>query len=343
MKASVVYGVNDIRVVEVPTPRAGPGEVLVRVASCGICATDVKILGGSGLPKKLPTILGHEAAGVIAALGDGVSGLEIGQRVAVYPIAACGECFFCRQGRHPLCLEPYGLAHGADGGFAEYLLVPRQIVRLGGVLGIGNLSFDLAAMIEPFSCCLSAAEQCSTRAGDHVLVVGCGPLGLMHAIVSKALGARVIALDVNESRLAQAARVGADVTLNPEKTDVFQEVRKLTGVGADVVIAAVGAAAVVEQYLPLVRNGGVFNIFGGTPKGETIRLDPRWLHYGEIVLTGTFAASLRHFKRSLEFVRENAEAVSKIISARCGLEGIPSAVEQVKVGTALKTILMLNA
>lgn len=342
MRASVVYGVNDIRVLEVPTPRAGPGEVLVRVKSCGICATDVKILGGSGLPKNLPTILGHEAAGIIEALGEGVSGLESGQRVAVYPIAACGECFFCQRERYSLCLKPYGLAHGADGGFAEYLLVPRQIVRLGGIIEIGSLPFDLAAMIEPFSCCLSAAGQCSTRAGDNVLIIGCGPLGLMHIIVSKAIGARVIALDIDESRLERAAGLGADVTLNPQKSDVFQEVRRLTQVGADVVIAAVGVTGVIEQYLTLVRNGGIFNIFGGTPRGETIRLDARWLHYGEIVLTGTFAASLRHFKESLEFVRTHAEAVSSIISARCGLDGIPGAVEQVKTGAALKTILVFE-
>src|SRR5512147_2091453 len=99
MRASMVYGVNDIRVVEVPTPVPGPGEVLVRVRSCGVCATDVKILGGSGLPKDLPTILGHEPAGEVTALGQGVSGIAIGERVAVYPIAACGECFFCRQER----------------------------------------------------------------------------------------------------------------------------------------------------------------------------------------------------------------------------------------------------
>ena len=111
----------------------------------------MKILGGSGLPKSLPTILGHEVAGLVEALGEGVSGLEMGQRVAVYPIAVCGECFYCQRDRHPLCLKPYGLAHGADGGFAEYLLVPKQIVQLGGIIDIGSLPFDLAAMIEPFS------------------------------------------------------------------------------------------------------------------------------------------------------------------------------------------------
>ena len=342
MKAAVVYGANDIRIADVPKPSPGPGEVLVQVKGSGVCATDVKILGGSGLPKELPTILGHEVAGLVEALGEGVSGLKIGQRVGAYPIAVCGECYYCRRDRHPLCLKSYGLAHGADGGFAEYLLVPKEIVRLGGIVDIGSMPFDLAAMIEPFSCCLSAAEQCSTKSGDTVLIIGCGPLGLMHTVVSKAMGARVLAIDLDEARLAKAAEVGADVTLNPDQTDVFKQVRELTQVGADVVIAAVGNAKVVEQYLPLVRNGGVFNIFGGTPKGETITLDPRWLHYGEIVLTGTFAASLRHFKQSLEFVRSNPEAVSSVISGRCGLDGLLDAVEQVKSRAAFKTIIMFD-
>jgi len=265
MKAAVVYGPGDIRITETPTPQPGPGEILVRVRACGVCATDVKILGGSGLPKELPTILGHEVAGTVAALGQGVSGFDVDARVAVYPIAACGECFFCERGRHSLCLEPYGLAHGADGGFAEYLVVPEQIVRLGGIIPIEDVPYDSAVMIEPVSCCLSAADQCGTASGDNVLIIGCGPLGLIHTVVSKALGAHVLAVDLNEERLLKAAEVGADFTLNPREADLPGEVQRITGVGADIVIAAVGITRVVEESLPLVRNGGVFNLFGGTP------------------------------------------------------------------------------
>ena len=294
------------------------------------------------MPKELPTILGHEVAGEIAALGEGVTGLGIGQRVAVYPIAVCGECMYCRQDRHSLCPTQYGLAHGVDGGFAEYVRVPARIVSLGGVLDIGPMPFDLAAMIEPIACCLSAAAQCGTREGDCVLVIGSGPLGLMHLIVSRAIGARVIVADLNEERLAKARELGAEVTLNPSQVDLREEVKRLTAFGADVVIAAVGVARVVEESLPLVRNGGVFNLFGGPPRGETIRVDPCWLHYGEVVLTGTFAASLGHFRRSIDFVRENAEAVSKLISVRCGLEDVLEAVERVKRGAAFKTVILFD-
>ena len=342
MKAAVVYGKNDIRIVEIPTPVPGPGEVLVHVKGSGVCATDVKILGGSGLPKKLPTILGHEVAGTIEALGEGVSGLEIGQRVAVYPIAVCGECFFCNSGRHSLCLTQHGFGHGVDGGFAEYVIVPSRIVSLNGIISIHDMPFDMAAMIEPTACCLAAADHCGTKAGDNVLIVGCGPLGLLHTIVSKAKGARVIALDINEERLAKAQEVGADVTMNPQKVNISEDVRSLTEIGADIVIAAVGSPRVIEESLPLVRNGGVFNIFGGTPRGESITLDPRWLHYGEIILTGTFAASLDHFKQSYEFVKEHAERISQVISVCCELNDIFDAVERVKKGTALKSIIMFN-
>lgn len=342
MKAAVVYGKNDIRITDVPTPVPGPGEALVKVRGSGVCATDVKILGGLGLPKNLPTILGHEVAGEIESLGKGVEGLTPGQRVAVYPIAACGECFFCRQNRHNLCNTPYGLAHGADGGFAEYVCVPPQIVRLGGIVDIKDMPFDMAAMIEPVSCCLSAAEQCRAKKTDTVVIVGCGPMGLLHTIVMKSIGCRVIALDINETRLAKAKEVGADSVLNPEKNDATETIRNLTKVGADVVIAAVGVTKAVEAALPLVRNGGVFNIFGGTPIGETITLDPRWLHYGEIILTGTFAAPLNQFKKALEFVKNNSNSLSKVISKASGLNHILTAVEQVKNAAALKIVVMMG-
>ena len=342
MKAAVVHGENDIRIEDVPVPKPGPGQILVRVKGSGVCATDVKILGGAGLPKNLPTILGHEVAGTIEVLGDNVQNLNIGQRVAVYPIAACGKCFYCRRQKFSLCLTPYGLAHGADGGFAEYVLIPEQIVALNGIIDIGDMPFDLAAMIEPTSCCIAASEQCGTRSGDTVLVIGCGPLGLLHTLVSKSKGARVIAMDVNEERLHQIRLVGADETLNPDTCDVFQEIKNMTEVGADIVIAAVGVPAVIEKYLPLVRNGGVFNIFGGTPPNQTITLDPRWLHYGEIVLTGTFAASLSHFKSAFQFLKDHPDGISHVISERCKLDNILDAVENIKNGTALKSVILFD-
>ena len=342
MKAAVVHGIDDIRIEDIPTPEPSDGEVLVRVRGSGVCATDVKILGGNGLPKHLPTILGHEVAGAVEKIGPQVGGLAIGDRVAVYPIAACGRCFYCMREMHSLCVEPYGLAHGADGGFAEYLLVPRQIVALGGIINIGNMPYDLAAMIEPVSCCLSAAERCGTGTGQTVVIIGCGPLGQLHTIVSKTLGAKVIAVDKRNDRLARAEAVGADITLDPTAMDLEKEIRRLTDVGADVVIAAVGITSVVEQSMACVRNGGVFNIFGGTPSGEKMQIDPRLIHYGEVTVTGTFAASLSQFIRAFDFVSMNSSAVSDVITERCNLGGLLNAVRAIKQGSGQKTILTFS-
>ena len=342
MRAAVVYRKNDIRIAEVPRPRAGEGEIVVQVRASGICATDVKMLSGIGIPADLPAILGHEVAGFVAELGPGAeeAGLQPGQRVAVYLIAACGACFYCRQGCNSLCLREHGLGHGDDGGFAEYVRIPAEIVRLGGVLDIDDMAFDLAAMIEPTSCCVAAADQCKTNAGDTVVVVGVGPLGLLHTIISKALGAQVICVDVNDEQLAKAKNLGATLAINPEREDPLALVRKHTGVGADVVIAAVGVPQAIERYLPLVRHGGVFNIFGGTPRGEMMTVDPRWIHYGEIVLTGTFASSVEQFRRAHRFVRDHPEEIEAVISTRCGLDDILKAVQRVQKGEGTKSVLL---
>jgi len=342
MKAAVVHGHNDIRLEDVPTPEAAPGEVVLRVQGSGVCATDVKILGGASVPSVLPTILGHEIAGEIVEVGRDVGGFSIGDRVTTYPIAACGQCFYCNQGKHNLCLEERGFGHGIDGGFAEYVRVPKRIVDLGGVLQIGNLPYDLAALVEPVSCCVAAANQCGTSTGQTVTIVGCGPLGLFHTIVSKARGARVIVVDPSPERLSLAVSLGADEAINPDAVSVVDETKRLTGIGADIVIAAVGIPAVIESSFGLVRNGGVFNIFGGTPSGEKLELDPRWLHYGEINLTGTFASSLSDFKQALPFVEKHSDPVSRVISDRCGLEDIVSAVERVKTGQSTKSVILFS-
>lgn len=327
---------------DVPKPTVEAGEVLIRVHGSGVCATDVKILGGGSPPRKLPTILGHEVAGTIEEIGEGVAGLTLGQRVAVYPIAACGDCFYCRQGKQSLCLHEHGLGHGYDGGFAEYVLIPHEIINLDGIIDIGDMPYDLAAMIEPTSCCISAAEQCGSKAGDTVVVIGCGPLGLLHTIVSSARDAQVIAIDMNVERLATAQTLGAEVAINPKLVDPITEVRRLTEIGADVVIAAVGIPKVIEQYLPLVRNGGVFNIFGGTPRGEMMTIDPRWLHYGEVNLTGTFAASVAHFKQAHQFVQQEADRIEQVISTRCALDDVLNAVDRVKRGEGTKSIIVFE-
>lgn len=342
MKAAVVHGKDDIRIEEYPTPKAGPGEMVIKIKASGICATDVKTLLGQGLPKNLPTILGHEAVGEVYELGEGVANFKIGERVAVYPIAVCGECHFCANGRHNLCENEFGLGHGIDGGFAEYVRLPKQILGAGGVVKIPDaLSFEKAVLAEPLSCGVAALRANRIKPGDKVVIVGAGPMGLIHLKLSKWAGAEVIVADLLDRRLKTAAEMGADHCINVSENNLLEEVKKLTnGAGADVVITSLGIPKVIEESLPLVRNGGTFNIFGGPPAGQPITIDPRWIHYSEITITGTFASTPDDFKKALDIIASNEVEVEDLISDRYSLDNMLDAVERAKKQEMIKGIVL---
>jgi L-iditol 2-dehydrogenase len=343
MKAAVVYGQDDIRVQSVPVPAINEGEVLVRVRASGICATDIKMLAGQGLPKNLPAILGHEVAGTIARTGAGVSEFSPGERVAVYPIAVCGSCFYCKRGKHNLCLSEFGLAHGIDGGFAEYVRIPKEIVNIGGVVKIPeHLSFERAVVAEPLSCCLAAARSGKLEAGDTLLVVGAGPMGLLHLKTGLWQKARVFMADIREDRLKMASSIGAANCINAAKVDVAAEVRRLTGgIGADMVVASLGAPDIMARYLPALRKGGTFNIFGGPPAGNPVNIDFRWIHYEEIVLTGTFASTPDDFRLALELIGSGRIEVDDLISHRFTLDDMPEAADLAKRQEIIKGVLLM--
>ena len=341
MKAAVVHGKNDIRIEEYPTPTAGAGEVIVKTKVSGICATDIKTLLGQGLPKDLPTILGHEVVGEIFEIGEGVTGYQPGDRVAVYPIAVCGKCYYCRQGRHNLCDHEFGLAHGIEGGFAEYVRLPKEIVNIGGVVKLpDDVPFDKAVLSEPLSCALASLTTCKVGPDQVVLILGAGPMGLMQLKLAKWMGAVVIVVDLLEDRLAIAKEMGADHCINSNTTDHIAEVKKLTdNQGAQAVIASLGIPSVIEANLQLTRKGGTFNIFGGPPAGQTISVDPRWLHYLEINLTGTFAASPDDFKKSLDLIINNEITVDDLVTDRFTLDSFLDAVERAKKQQMIRGIV----
>ncbi len=343
MKAAVVHGVNDIRIEEYPTPTAGEDEVVVRTRVSGICATDIKTLLGLGLPKDLPTILGHEVVGEIAELGQGVTGFQVGERVAVYPIAVCGQCRYCRAGRHNLCESEFGLGHGIEGGFAEYVRLPRQIVENGGLIKLDDdFAYEDAVFAEPLSCTLAAARACRIGEGDTVLVIGAGPMGLMHLKMARHHGARVLIADLLDSRLELAGQMGADVVINSGQEDLAARVKELTdGRGADAVIISLGIPQVIEESLKLTAKGGVCNIFGGPPPCE-IKLDPRWLHYLEITLTGTFASTPQLFADSLELIRSGDITVSDLLSHRFTLDTFLDAVEKAKNQEMVRGVVVFD-
>ncbi len=343
MKAAVVHGADDIRLEEVPLPTPEPGDIVVRVRASGICATDVKTLLGQGLPKELPTILGHEIAGEVSALGAGVEDFAVGDWVAAYPIAVCGECDYCSAERHNLCRHEFGLAHGIDGGFAEYVRIPRQILGVKGVIKIPEeLPFELAALAEPISCGLAALRVNRVNPGDTVVIVGAGPMGMIHLLLAKWRGAEVIIIEQKTMRQEFAKKLGADTVIDPHTRDPREAVKELTNDdGAEVVITSLSDPQTIENSLPLVKKGGIFNIFGGPPAGHLISIDPRWIHYQEITITGSFASTPDDFRDAFYLIATKEIDAGSLITDRFTLDNILDAVERARSLEMIKGMVLM--
>jgi L-iditol 2-dehydrogenase len=305
MTAAVLYGKEHLRIESVDIPKIGPGDVLVRVRTALTCGTDVKVFQRGYHPRmiKPPALFGHELAGDIVALGRGVSGFEIGQRVIAANSAPCGECFYCRRGSENLC-EDLLFNNGA---YAEFIRIPARIVAKNMYEIPEHVSYQDAALVEPLACVIRGLEETGLRSDDTVAIVGLGPIGMMFVLLAKAIyKARVIAIGRRQTQLDRASAMGADETvLNNDYADPAEAVRHLTGGrGADVVIEAVGLPEVWQLAIRLLRRGGVINFFGGCPSGTEVGVDTNLMHYSELTLKASF-----HHTPAL--VRKALDAVSR--------------------------------
>lgn len=268
MKAVVAYAPGDFRLEEVDTPKAGPGEIVIKVEACGICAGDVKAyLGAPSMwgdeiqPTyiKAPMIPGHEFIGHIVELGDGVTGYEIGDRVISEQIVPCWECRFCKRGQYWMCEKHdiYGFQNNVNGGMAEYMKFTKEAI----VHKVPeSLPMEQAVLIEPYACSLHAVQRAQIQLGDVVVISGAGTLGLGMVGAAKLAGpGKLIVLDLFDNRLELAKQFGADIVLNPTKVDVVSEIKKMTdGYGCDIYIEATGHPKSVEQGLSMIRKLGRF-------------------------------------------------------------------------------------
>jgi len=340
VKACVFYGPGDVRVESVPEPQPGPGELLLRMEATGLCQSDIRVYKGEK-QAKIGVIPGHENVGVIAELGEGVDGLAKGQRVALCPIIACGRCFYCLRGLRNRCLKRTTLGYDENGGLAELLLVPVSIVSLGHVFPVPEgLPSDVATLTEPLACVLNSLEACRLTPGGSLLLLGAGPMGLLHLMLARALGAAtVIVSEVNEDRLQQAKRFGASLTLDPARDDIQSAVLDASdGLGVDAVVVTTGVPALVEPALAAVRRQGTVNLFGGFPPNSSVALDPNVVHYGEINITGSQNATPDQYRRALQLLtvipqaaevnthRFPIEEGTKAYESRLGMDGLKSLV-----------------
>lgn len=295
MRAVVYRGVNDLRLETVPVPQIGPGELLVKIATCGICGTDLKkIHTGS---HSAPRIFGHEMAGTIVQLGDGVTKFRIGERVMVHHHVPCGECYYCRKQTFAQCAtyKKVGATAGFEpsgGGFSEYIRVMEWIVTLGGVVRIPDgVPFEQASFMEPVNTVLKGVKLLNLAADETVLVIGQGPIGVMLAALSRRTGARVLTSDLYPERHAIAAKFGLNEPIHAGTENVVERALAATeGRGADVVILAVGVNALIKTAMAAVRPGGKVMLFAQTQHDEAI-FDPGAVCMDEKSLIGSYSAS----------------------------------------------------
>lgn len=338
MKAARLLGKDDLRVISVPDPVTGEGDLLVRVRAALICGTDVRMLKNGA--KVLPITLGHELAGVVEEVGSAVHGYRTGMAVAVAPNYGCGVCDECVAGRTHHCAKLQAIGIHVDGGFAEHVRVPAAAVAQGNVCPIPEgLSFGEAALAEPFSCVYASFERARLAPGEAVLIIGAGPIGLMHAKLYRMAGAGLVMIhDLNEARLAVCAREDPSfVTLGPD--GVKERVLELThGRGADVIVTAASSAATQQLAFQLPALDARVIFFGGLPPGkEIVPLDTNVIHYKQITVTGTTRQSLAQYRQALRLLASGRLPVRSVITAMVPLEKAPEAFAAAARGEGLKS------
>lgn len=324
MRAAVLYGKEDVRLESVPVPEIGPGELLVRVRTALTCGTDVKVFRRGYHAKMItpPALFGHELAGDVAAVGEGVTKFALGDRVVAANSAPCDRCFFCLHGQQNLC-EDLLFNNGA---YAEFIRIPARIVEKNTLQIPDELDYRDAALAEPLACVLRGLDECQIRPGDTVAIMGLGPIGLMFVrLARQAFGARVIAMARRLEQVDRAVMLGAHEGILMGSPDaLITEVRSRTkGYGADVVIEAIGRPEMWELATKLVRNGGIINFFGGCPTGARVGLDTGLLHYSEITCKASFHFTPAHVRRSLEWIAEGAVDARHIVNHDQSLDALP--------------------
>lgn len=327
MKAAMLYGVKDLRVENVDKPVIDAGEILVKVKAATTCGTDLKIFqrGYVAGVIQLPTVFGHEWAGDVVEVGEDVNGLKEGMKVRAGNSSPCLRCRMCQRGKYNLCEDMMWLW----GAYAEYIKVPARIVTLNTQQISPHITYEEASVAEPLACVLHGVEEAKIKLGDTVAIIGSGPIGLLHLLVAKKMGAgRIVISDFIDERLHLAQELGADETINAKREDAVEKTRQLTdGYGADVVIEAIGTSTTWEQALRMVRKGGTALMFGGCPPDTEIRVSTEQLHYGETTILGTFHTTPAHFKKALNLIASGTIKVKPIITRKMKLEEIKDAFE----------------
>lgn len=335
MKAAVLYEPKYLRLEDRPTPEVGANEVLVQIHACGVCGTDLHIFDGEAKVKP-PVIMGHEYAGTLVAVGTQVTGLQIGDHVAVDPNIPCGHCYYCQKGRINLCENLTALGVTRDGGFAEYALaLLTQVHKLPP-----HMPVELGAFCEPVSCCIRGIERSQIQLEDTVMIIGAGNIGLIMVQLARLAGAgKIVVLDPLENKRAIACKTGADHTLNPFHPHFREELHDTIGEGAEVVIECVGKPEALELAVSLARSGGRVLFFGMCDRKDTINLRPQEIFYKELTLVGSILNPFT-FQKAVNLLAEEKVSVEHFALQRFHLDDILGAFEEKRRGKSVKSLVV---
>lgn len=343
MLALRFYAPEDLRLEDVPEPTCGTDEVKIRVKNCSTCGTDVKIRKNGHQNLTPPRIIGHEIAGEVVEVGSGVAGdWKPGDRVQVIAAVPCGKCHECRKGWMAVCQNQTSVGYQYDGGFAEYMIVPREVLAVDGMNRIPDgVGFAEASAAEPFACAINAQEQLGIEPGDDVVIFGAGPIGCLHVRIARGVhgAGRIILVDINSERLKMSAdAVQPDVVINASEVNIVEEILKLTGGrGADVVITATPANVTQEQAVSMAARNGRISFFGGLPKtNPTITLDSNLVHYRQLHIHGANGSAPEHNRRALDYIASGEVPVADLITRRIRLRDVMDAFGIVERGEAIK-------
>ncbi|MFO7535281.1 MAG: alcohol dehydrogenase catalytic domain-containing protein [Kiritimatiellia bacterium] len=343
MKAILIRAPGDYGPVELERPACPAGGMVVRVLACGLCGGDLRTLRSGHHRVKLPFVVGHEISGVVVETGQAYRGQwKAGETLSIAPLVYCGVCGFCVEGRYELCGGYREIAQTWPGGFAEYVAVPEEAVRLGTIRRIPNgLDPVVATVAEPLSSCLHAQEKGAIGLGDTVAILGSGPVGCLHVMLARARGAStVIVADVSAERLAMCGRFGPEHLVDISKVNLVEEVKRLTGGrGVDVVITANPAPESQVQALEMARKGGRILLFGGLPS-DACRpgLNTNLIHYNALHVMGTTIFAPRHHGMALDLLRSKRLDGEKLITHRFPLDAFVAGAKEALEGRALKTV-----
>jgi len=338
LKRSLPDGPPKAELSEVPVPIIGQGEVLVEMKACGLCGTDIEKLRGEY--KAAMPVVGHEAVGVVSSVGEGVRGLREGDRVFPHHHVPCYACYYCRHGDETVCSQ-YKVSNLDPGGFSEYMRVPRWNVERGAVLHIpGGVTFDEAALVEPLACCVRALDRCRVSAGDTVLVVGAGPVGMMQALLLGSAKVGIIISDVVKPRLkfAESASVGS--VLDAGKQNVPEVVKNETERrGADLAIVASGSQRAVMQAVLSVRKGGTVCLFGVPVEGAVLAYELSKVYNSSISMVPSYGAVETDTAKAMAVIASRHVEFGRLITHRFRLEEFKEGIQMMTSGEAMKVVI----